>query len=446
MIAKIIINKAGFHLFCLGMIILLSGCHAYVLDDAQHDLRSSFTSGNYQESSQLLQEFEHKEVYKSKDAVLKNLEAGLIHHFAGNFHSSSVFFDNAELLIDDAYTKSISRGFKAMLVNDNTLVYDGEPYEDIYLNAFKSLNYVHQNNWEAALVETRRMAYKMEQLDIRLKGLAEAFAREDTTGKRDWHSGKSNIQNSAFSHYLATILYAKTGKPDDSRIEFEKLNTALGEQKKLNKRAPAKRSELEIIQQPDNYNVLITAFSGQAPIKKQEDFRLWVDGDDGENSFYVKFSLPQIDLYRSRVHSIRVVTDSLPPYDLELIEEMDVVSGEVYKAKMPIIYTRSLLRATMKASGSSYIASSVRDKNKGLGFLVDVLGIIGQESSEKADLRGWQTMPGKAWMNVINLPQGMNEIEIQYLSASGAILYSENRTIEITEQTQLGLIESIYSY
>lgn len=446
MVSKIIINKAGFHLFCLGLVILFSGCHAYMLDDAQHDLRNTFVSGDYQESSQLLQEFEHKEIYKSKDAVLKNLEAGLIHHFAGNFDSSSFFFDHAEILIDDAYTKSISRGLKAMLVNDNTLVYDGEPYEDIYLNAFKSLNYIHQENWEAALVETRRMAFKMEQLDIRLKGLAEAFAREDTTGKMDWHSGKSNIQNSAFSHYLAAILFAKTGKPDDSRIEFEKLNIALDEQKKITKVQLAERSQLEKIQDPNSYNVLITAFSGQAPLKRQEDFRLWLDGGEEGNSFYVKFSLPTIDLYRSRVRSIRIVTDSLQTYDLDLIEEMDVVSQEVYKAKLPVIYTRSLFRATLKATGSSFIASSVRKKNKGLGFLADVLGIISQESSEKADLRGWQTMPGKVWMNVISLPKGNHVVEIQYLSASGAILYSERKTIEVNSQTGLELIESIYSF
>ena len=427
------------------MIILLTGCHAYVLDDAQQDLRSSFTSGNYQESSQLLQEFERNEVYRSKDAVLKNLESGLIHHFSGNYDSSSVFFDRAEYLIDDAYTKSISRGLSAMLVNDNTLVYDGEPYEDIYLNAFKSLNYVHQNNWEAALVETRRMAFKMEQLDIRLKGLAEAFAKQDTMGRMEWQSGKVNIQNSAFSHYLATILYAKTGKPDDSRIEFEKLKIALGEQAKIGNTDRPISDELEAIKDPDSYNLLITAFSGQAPIKKQEDFRLWLDGDDGD-SFYVKFSLPKIELYRSRIHSIRVLTDSLPPQNIMLLEEMDVVSSEVYKAKMPIIYTRSLLRATAKAAGSTYLASSVRKKDKGLGFLFNVLGIIGQETSEKADLRGWQTMPGKAWMSVMHLPHGTNEIEIQYLSPSGSILYSEKRTIEITGETRLDLIESIYSY
>jgi hypothetical protein len=376
---------------------------------------------------------------------LKKLEAGLIHHFAGNYDSSSVFFSDAELLIDDAYTKSISRGFTSLLVNDNKLVYDGEPYEDVYLNAFKSLNYVHQNNWEAALVETRRMAFKMEQLDIRLKGIAEAFAKQDTTGKVAWSSGKVNIQNSAFSHYLATVLYAKTGKQDDARIEFEKLKIALNEQRELSKSWRPESSDLEIIRQPDSYNLLITAFSGQAPIKQQEDFRLWLQADDGEGSFYVKFSLPEIKLYHSRVHEIRVLTDSLQ-YPLYLVEEMDVVSAEVYKAKMPIIYTRSLLRASLKATGSTFLASSVRKKNKGMGFLVDVLGIIGQESTEKADLRGWQTMPGKAWMNVLHLPPGINEIEIQFLSLSGQVLYSERRTIEVNPRTNLELVESIYSY
>lgn len=445
MATKITINKAGFHLFYLGVFILLTGCHAYVLDDAQQELRTSFSSGNYEESAQLLQKFEEKEIYKSKDAVLKNLEAGLIHHFAGNYDSSSIFLSNAELLIDDAYTKSISRGLASFLVNDNTLVYDGEPYEDVYLNAFKSLNYVHQKNWEAALVETRRMAFKMEQLDIRLKGIAEAFARQDTTGKVTWSSGKVNIQNSAFSHYLATVLYAKTGKQDDARIEFEKLKIALDEQRKLSKAIRPEHSDLENIRQPNAYNVLITAFSGQAPVKKQEDFRLWLQADNGEGSFYVKFSLPEIKLYHSRIHKIRVITDSLQ-YPLYLVEEMDVVSSEVYKAKMPVIYTRSLLRASLKATGATYLASSVRKKNKSMGFLVDVLGIIGQESTEKADLRGWQTMPGKVWMNVLHLIPGLNTIEIQYLSSSGQVLHSEKRTIEITQQTNLRLLETIYSY
>lgn len=443
MATKIHINSTAFYLFCLCACILFSGCHAYILDDAQQDLRSSFSEGDYEQSTQLLQKFDTKEIYKSKDAVLKNLELGMVHHFAGNYDSSSVFFDKAERQIDDAYTKSISRGIASLIVNDNTLVYDGEPYEDVYLNAFKSLNYVHQKDWEAALVETRRMAFKMEQLDIRLKGIAEAFAKKDTTGKVDWSSGEVNIQNSAFSHYLAAILYAKTGKRDDARIEFDKLDIALDEQKKISP-VHTNIKDLEQIKDPGSYNVLISAFSGQAPIKRQEDFRLWLSADEGEGTFYVKFSLPQIDLYPSRVYGIRAkMNDTLIP--LNLIEEMDVVSKEVYKAKKPIIYSRALLRATLKATGSTLLASSVRKENKGLGLLIDLLGIIGQEASEKADLRGWQTMPGKAWMNVALLPAGTHDIEIQYLSKSGQILYAEYKTIFVSEHSSLELIESIYS-
>ncbi|WP_142455511.1 COG3014 family protein [Gracilimonas mengyeensis] len=443
MASKLRLHNFLYHSICLAALLLLSGCHAYILDDAQQDLRSSFTAGDYERSTQLLEKFKSDDVYKGKDAVLKNLESGMVHHFAGNYDSSNVFFDKSEKQIDDAYTKSISRGLASLLVNDNTLVYDGEPYEDVYLNAFKSLNYVQLGDWEAALVETRRMAFKMEQLDIRIKGLAEAFAQKDTTGKVDWSSGEVNIQNSAFSHYLAAVLYAKTGKPDDARIEFEKLGTALQEQSRLTERETSLK-ELERIREPQNYNVLISAFSGQAPIKQQEDFRLWLDAEDGEGSFYVKFSIPTIHLYPSRVYSIRAKIDEtyIP---LHLIEEMDVVSKEVYKAKKPVIYARSLLRATVKATGSTLIASSVRKENKGLGLLVDILGIIGQEATEKADLRGWQTMPGKAWMNVIELPPGNHPIEIQYLSRTGRVLFTEHQSITVEENTALELVESIYS-
>ncbi len=354
----------------------------------------------------------------------------MVHHFAGNYDSSSVFFDKAEKQIDDAYTKSISRGFASLLLNDNTLVYDGE----------------HQKEFESALVETRRMAFKMEQLDIRLKGLAEAFARKDTTGKVNWSSGEVNIQNSAFSHYLASVLYAKSGNSDDARIEFEKLDIALDEQKRISSSIQTDIKKMEQIKNPESYNVLITGFSGQAPIKRQEDFRLWLPADDGDGTFYVKFSLPKIDLYSSRVYEIRAKINDSTHIPLYLIEEMDVVSKEVYEAKKPIIYTRSLLRATIKATSSTLLASAARKENEGLGLLVDVLGILGQEASEKADLRGWQTMPGKAWMNVAKLPPGTHNIEIQYLGRSKNILFTEYRTVTVTKNSQLELIESIYSH
>ncbi|MEQ9308954.1 MAG: hypothetical protein RLN90_05825 [Balneolaceae bacterium] len=423
----------------MGLLISTAGCHSYMLDDAQDDLRDSFSSGDFKKSEELLKRFEDKNLYRSKDAVLWNLENGMIYHFAGKYDSSTIFLNQAELEIESNYTKSISRGFASFLVNDNKLAYDGEPYENIYLNAFKALNFVHQKDWEGALVETRRMSFKMEQLDIKIKGLADALSKADSTGRTEWSSGKVNIQNSAFSHYLSSILYAKTGRPDNARIEFEKLSIALNEQAKLSNYEPFNVSNLAQIREPETYNVLLTSFTGQSPIKFQEDIRLWDD------DFYLKFSFPGVELYPTQVASVRAIVNGSKDLNLHLIEEMDLVSEDVYRAKQPVIYARSLMRSLVKAGGTGTIKKAIKDENQALGVAAGILSFIYKEGSEKADLRGWQTLPGQAWMNVIELPVGTNNITVEYVSHTGRVLFSENYEVQITENTDLELIESIYS-
>ncbi|GAB5409130.1 MAG: hypothetical protein BalsKO_14950 [Balneolaceae bacterium] len=410
-----------------------------MLDDAQYDLRDSFSDGDFSRSQELLKQFEDKNLYRSKDAVLWNLENGMIYHFAGKYDSSTTFLNQAEIDIENNYTKSISRGFASFLTNDNKLAYDGEPYENIYLNAFKALNFVHQKDWEGALVETRRMSFKMEQLDIKIKGLADALSKADSTGKTEWSSGKVNIQNSAFSHYLSSILYAKTGRPDNSRIEFEKLGVALQEQAKLGDYEPFDVSNLAQIREPDTYNVLLTSFTGQSPIKFQQDIRLW------DEDFYLKFSFPGIELYPTQVSGVRAIINGKKDTQLHLIEEMDLVSEEVYRAKQPVIYARSLMRSLVKAGGTGALKKAIKDENEALGVAAGILSFLYKEGSEKADLRGWQTLPGQAWMNVIELPVGTNQVTLEYVSRTGRVLYSEEYEVVITENTDLELIESIYS-
>lgn len=432
---------------CALVCLSFSACHSYLLDDAQFDLRDSFTAGDYKHSEELLKKFKAKDIYRSKDQVLFNLESGIIYHFSGKYDSSSVFLTIAENEIDENYTKSISRGVGAFLTNDNKLVYDGEPYEDLYLNTFKALNYMHKQDWEAALVETRKMTFKMEQLDIKIKGLAEAFSKADSSKKAKWKSGDLNIQNSALSHYLSTVLYAKAGDIDDARIEREKLGIALKEQSTLSSFPNTPDDDFKGLQDRSSYNVLLTSFTGRAPFKVQEDARIFMDDFDDEknNEFYLKFSFPVLKTYPSRVSHVRAVINDSVRVPLNLIEQMDKVSAEVYKAKQPIIYSRALVRATSKSVGTKLIAGAVREKNPLLGDLLQLLGFITQEATEKADLRGWQTMPGQAWMHVVKLPIGLNKIRLEYIGAYGRVMYFDEFEVTITPQTELELVESIYS-
>ena len=426
----------------LTLLFFLNACGAYQLDQAQSEIRTSFASGEYSKTAELISSFEEQEVYQGKDAVLLNLEQGTINHFAGNYEQSSRYFTAAEDYIDDLYTKSVSRAIQSFVVNDNTLAYDGEDYEDIYINVFKSLNYIHLNKLESALVEARRVAYKLNQLDIKYNGLVESLAQADTTSTQPdkWKTGKTNIQKSPLGHYLSAVLFAKTNKPDDARIEYQNLLKAYEEHTAVFDYSSPDKEELEVITRPNDYNMLLTVFSGRSPVKLQNDIRLYLEDSDT----YLKFSLPTLDIYDSQVHKIEAVVNNSDSHPIPLIEEMDLVATEVYKVKEPIIYARTMVRTFLKAITANELKKSATKEDETLGMFVNALGKIAQETTEKADLRSWQTMPGKAYAKVLQLQPGENEIQVRYYNRAGRLIYTDKQTFSVTENDKLNLFESIY--
>ncbi|MBO6586640.1 MAG: hypothetical protein JJ953_11085 [Gracilimonas sp.] len=425
----------------IALIFLMGGCAAYKLDTAQNELRTSFASGDYATTVQLIEKLEKNEVYQNKEKVLLHLEHGLVNHFASNYEQSSYHFTQAENEMDVLFSKSMSRAVKSFVVNDNTLAYDGEDYEDIYLNIFKCLNYIHQDELESALVEVRRVTYKLERLDQKYNGLVESLSKADTTSTDDdkWKTGDTNIQNSALGRYLSTILYAKTNKPDDARIEYENLLKAYREQPSVYGNKPDE-SKLRQITEPERYNVLVQAFAGRAPIKEQNDIRLYLD----ESDTYLKFSLPSLKTFNSQVSAVKVNFENGNPVQLDLIEEMDQVAKEVYKVKEPIIYARTFVRTFLKAAAAAKMKKEAKKEDETLGSIVNILGKIAQETTEKADLRSWQTMPGKAYATVLNLPPGDHNVEVQYYGHTGQLIHAQPRIITVRENETLKLVESIY--
>ncbi|HEQ71201.1 MAG TPA: hypothetical protein ENN69_01830, partial [Spirochaetia bacterium] len=84
-----------------------------------------------------------KKYYEEKDRVMFYLDAGMLAHYSGDYEKSNEYLTRAEYAIEELYTASISKAAASLLLNDNALDYSGEDYEDIYLNVFKALNYLH---------------------------------------------------------------------------------------------------------------------------------------------------------------------------------------------------------------------------------------------------------------------------------------------------------------
>ncbi len=105
-------------------------------------------------------------IYPSRNAIMLFLDKGLLEFYAGNYEASSQDLQEAERLIEEAYTKSISANFLSYIVNDNTKEYPGEDFEDIYINVFNALNYYKKGDIEGALVEIRKLTLSNGKLDM----------------------------------------------------------------------------------------------------------------------------------------------------------------------------------------------------------------------------------------------------------------------------------------
>ena len=138
-------------------------------------------NGDYMAASKKLGSAELEGEYADKDRVLLYLDKGIIFHYAGQFSKSNTAFGKAEYLMDSLYTKSISKGAASLLLNDNALAYSGEVYENLYVNIFKALNYIHLNKFDDAYIEVHRIADKLKELNVYYKEDISKFNDSDNS-------------------------------------------------------------------------------------------------------------------------------------------------------------------------------------------------------------------------------------------------------------------------
>lgn len=500
------------------LFLLLSGCTASkTITETQHHLRNvpDYRAVSLDSASTLLEGYRGDD----EEEVLYRLEHAALNHYRNNWDESTRHFQLAERAIDRNYTKSINRNLQAMLVNDLQLAYPGEPYEDIYLTTFNCLNFLHLGDIQGALVEVRRVTNKLEVLNDRYRGLAESLSRRDTAQAAvrkvndelddvdlldgtDEERAPELQQNSAFARFLTTVLYAKSGSPNDARIERTQLRAGLEDQGNAeflsafstSHASPSyweyvfptfwaedrdvqenesllsslfgpmetasrddgggtasaeveSASEVTIpayddLTRSDAYNVLLVAFSGKPPEKKEQSyqFNILIDGEEVQ----LNFAVPVLDMPGTRVARTRAIVagDTL---DVPLVEDMQSVAQTMFEKKKPIIYTRAVIRSFLKA-GATEGAEELAEEEAGgtAGWLTEQVGEAMSRRAAQADTRGWQTMPGFAYATVAALPSGSHDVRFEYLSEEGDVLKVRTHQLTVDGAQDFALAESIY--
>jgi hypothetical protein len=152
-----------FFVLLFALIMLMSGCTSFMDISATQSL---YKDAKYQGAYESLL-LEVPSLLKKQGPLIVNYDLGILSRLGEHYTDSNNYLSEAERLIWEAYTESVSGNIASFLVNDNTKAYQGEAYEDMYLNIFKALNYMHLGETEAALVELNRSIEKQPSPPVR---------------------------------------------------------------------------------------------------------------------------------------------------------------------------------------------------------------------------------------------------------------------------------------
>jgi len=425
-----------------GLLVLAAGIFFAFLacasnPDAYAQIDAGARSGSYGNALSSLENEKgpaRKTVYTSKNDILFYLDRGMLRHYAGQYTDSSEDLENADMLIEAAFTKSISQAIGSYLLNDNVKDYAGEDYENLYVNVFNSLNYYHNNDLQGSLVEIRRLNEKLNFLADKYERAKDKILESNKQldpGQLPMEASK--YSNSALARYLGMLFYRGIGNDDSVRIDYEELGRAysLAPEVYNNPIPSSVEDELEVPEGQGRLNVI--AFAGLSPVKQEENIFIPLPFPPPNNM--TRIALPKMVSRPQTVQWVEVVLDNGQKFKLDLLENMGAVAQETFKSSYGLTVLKTAARAITKAAASASLArvASKKSKDDGLGSLVGFLGRIYTEVSEQADTRLSRYFPCYALVGGINLVPGVYAVTVNFYG-NGALVYSENKEITIREK------------
>jgi hypothetical protein len=391
-------------------------------------------------------------------------------HWNGEYQKSNEFLEKAERGIEDNFTKSVTRSASSMIMNDNVLAYAGEDYENIYLNAFKALNYLALGKNDDAFVEVRRINNKLLLLESKYDKVAQKMNRAEEAHET-FVPGKSHFQDSALGRYLSLLLYRTDHQWDDVRIDLDKISRGWKLQPDIYtfpkpnffteiKHIAPPRARLNVIAftglSPDKQartfyihteeNVIILAGTAENYLGRQNLSSLNVIPWDGiSEGYHFKFQLPQLVKRPSKVARVEVIVTGQPPQRLQRIESLEAVAIETFSIQKPLIFLKTVTRAVVKGLASEQAkVKMTQNMDGGVAFLTRLAADLLVDSTENADLRLSHFFPAEALVREILLNEGIYTVKINYYDKAHRLLRTDEKTDVKIKANRLNVLESAY--
>jgi hypothetical protein len=430
---------------CTLLLLLLPSCTT-AFDTNRATLEAMHAGGAYDQAAALLDNPAQKDLYSGNNKLLYWLDRGAIALAQRDTARAIELLEKAEDSMETAREPSGGEQLSTWLLNDTVKAYYGQPYEEIYVNVLKMLAQLQAGRIEnGATVEARRAAGKSDVLRDRYVRTRDAAvqtgdARFKSTLAANGGAVQANEQGefieSTLGDFLSAVTFMKSGDWNDQAVAGRRLHTAIELQRTLQGGQDVDEAHFAAVGEarPEDVNVVVVGLSGRAPTMVANRV-----GPIPVYEWPVYFELPELRGGSEEVGSVRVVAECQTPgqscyavpqaFDLAKIEDMRAVAMENHRRQLPLIYTRTLLRSQLKAAAWFAASEAVRrSSSRGssrdlatIGMIVGGLAFVGL--TEKADLRCWTFLPGRADAAMLKLPAGNYRVHVEYLSRAGGVLY-----------------------
>jgi hypothetical protein len=428
----------------LALALACSGCASYTRTALQ--VRDPLIAGDLERAQIFLEEKK-----PGGDGLPYLMELGLVLRYRGELERSNATFDEAEQLIDELYTESLSKKALALATSDEAIPYDGEAWERVLINYYRALNYVDLGQFDDALVECRKINHKLKVY---------ADAEDDPPTYR----------SDAFAQYMTGILYEASGDVNDAWVslrladeEYEHYHDAYGvaappslaadllrlaadqgysdDLARLEERFP----DVPVVETSDlmtRGEIVVFYEEGFVPAKTQAELTLPIlkneyDEDhvtyartlSGRRYAHPQYKKTELEyLLRLAVPEFAPKTAADSPGHAvvsvgeakatsQLAEDLDAIARRGLDDHMDGIVFKTVLRGLSKYALTRGVESKKGDI---AGKLVNLV----TAATEKADTRGWITLPRTIQVARLVVEPGTHEVQVACYGPSGNFVES----------------------
>ena len=385
-----------------------------------------------------------KRAERRKTKLLYYFNRGVVAHLMGRYEESNHFFEQAYLTHASFLTNPVDEAL-VFLINPMVTEYQGEDHEVLLLHYYKALNFLQLVQYDAALVECRRLNIKLNQLQDKYRDDGRKYRRDAFIHTLMGLVYQANHEyNDAFIAYRNAVeIYQEDyqnlfGLSVPTQLKKDLIYTAYktGLHDEVVRYQRMFQLQYDPTQEKAACDVIVLWNNGLGPIKNEWGINfVLVQGAGGVLLFQNKelglvfpFPLPADRKEQKALLDLRFIRVAFPEYQerplmynqavvttqygqqqsLELLEDVNAISFQILRQRMMWELSKSLLRVALKQA----LEYQVRKQNAILGTILSGINFF----TEQADTRNWQTLPHSIYYTRVRLPEGTHQISFKALS------------------------------